>query len=272
MLGRSEHILRKAAHSAIAELFEQLLQERGVNLQPGDAVVDAHINAGDDGQERIEVAFESDEAAQPYDAVILAQGVKPNIAFANTGELACGQGLLVDDYMRTSDPCIYAAGDVAQALDLATGSKRIAGLWADAVVQGRIAGAAMAHAANATTLPRDFASTINPHVRAYPGSIACNTIHVQDIVFASAGTLTPTSDMRIDVDINPSGVSEALAFDTSTGCDKLIGFNVLATTRAENADVFLPGRERKPFAIIGAYRQQVIDSLRALREERGDIS
>jgi assimilatory nitrate reductase electron transfer subunit len=48
------------------------------------------------------------------DLVVLACGVRPNIAVARTADVAIEKGVLVDDTLRTSDPSIYAIGECAQ--------------------------------------------------------------------------------------------------------------------------------------------------------------
>jgi len=67
------------------------------------------------------------------DVVILATGVRPNTYLARKADLEVNQGLIVDNYMRTSDEHIYAAGDITEHY----GS--VYGLWNIAKYQGRIA-------------------------------------------------------------------------------------------------------------------------------------
>jgi len=78
----------------------------------------------------------------PADLVILAKGIRPNTGVAQTGGVAIGRGILVDQYMRTSRPGVFAAGDCAESPDLlAPGRRTIAGTWFEAVSQGETAGA-----------------------------------------------------------------------------------------------------------------------------------
>ena len=44
----------------------------------------------------------------------MAAGIRPNIALAKATGLACGRGVLVDDGMLTSDPCIFAVGECVE--------------------------------------------------------------------------------------------------------------------------------------------------------------
>jgi NAD(P)H-nitrite reductase large subunit len=71
----------------------------------------------------------------------VAIGVKPRIDLAKKAGLTVDRGVVVDAYMQTSVPEVYAAGDVAQV-----GKAPLDVLWPTALVQGRIAGANMAGA------------------------------------------------------------------------------------------------------------------------------
>lgn len=82
----------------------------------------------------------------PADLVVAALGVKPDTALAQTAGLAVNRGILVDEFLRTSAPDIYAAGDVAETRDLLTGQRLVSGLWTNAMEMGRLAGSNMAGA------------------------------------------------------------------------------------------------------------------------------
>ncbi|MDR1160022.1 MAG: FAD-dependent oxidoreductase [Syntrophomonadaceae bacterium] len=75
------------------------------------------------------------------DMVILAAGIYPNNALAEQAGLAIGAvgGIQVDEYLRTSDPHIYAAGDVIQVNHIVTGAETLAPLAGPANRQGWIA-------------------------------------------------------------------------------------------------------------------------------------
>lgn len=75
--------------------------------------------------------------------VIVAIGVEPNIDFVQTSGIPCGRGVKVDQALRTSAPDVFAAGDVLQTTDSATGRVRIIGQWYPAVQQARAAAYSM---------------------------------------------------------------------------------------------------------------------------------
>lgn len=55
------------------------------------------------------------------DLVISATGIKPNIGFLQSSGIICAHGVVADEYLETNVEGIYAAGDCAEALDLASG-------------------------------------------------------------------------------------------------------------------------------------------------------
>jgi NAD(P)H-nitrite reductase large subunit len=71
-----------------------------------------------------------------YDMVIFCIGVTPRTQLAEEAGLSVGQGIKVDESLRTDDPAILAAGDCAELPD-----GRISYLWEEAAAQGAVAGA-----------------------------------------------------------------------------------------------------------------------------------
>jgi NAD(P)H-nitrite reductase large subunit len=54
------------------------------------------------------------ELPRPYDGVIVATGFAPRVELAKEAGLATSRGIVVNEYLRTEDPGIYAVGDVAE--------------------------------------------------------------------------------------------------------------------------------------------------------------
>jgi NADPH-dependent 2,4-dienoyl-CoA reductase/sulfur reductase-like enzyme len=71
----------------------------------------------------------------------LATGVRPNLALARTSAVETDLGILVDEYLRTSVPNVYAAGDCAQHRRPAAGEVPVEQLW----YTGRMQGETVAH-------------------------------------------------------------------------------------------------------------------------------
>ncbi len=73
------------------------------------------------------------------DLVISATGVQPNIGFLENSGISCLLGVLTDEHMQTNVPGIYAAGDCAEALDIASGKTIVSAIQPNAADQAYIA-------------------------------------------------------------------------------------------------------------------------------------
>ncbi len=64
----------------------------------------------------VEVRYGQDlnELPRPYDGVIVATGFAPRVALADEAQLLTARGIVVNEFLRTEDPGIYALGDVAE--------------------------------------------------------------------------------------------------------------------------------------------------------------
>ncbi|GAA5166313.1 NAD(P)/FAD-dependent oxidoreductase [Amycolatopsis dongchuanensis] len=116
-----------------ARVFADLHREHGVDLRLGVRVAEAgldHVRLGDG--ERIEA-----------DAVLVGIGAVPNTALAEGAGLTVDNGIQVDAHLRTSDPDIFAAGDVANAYHPSLGRHLRVEHWASALKQPAIAAAGM---------------------------------------------------------------------------------------------------------------------------------
>lgn len=86
------------------------------------------------------------------DLVISATGVKPNVAFLKGSGIECKTGVLTDERLQTNVPGIFAAGDCAEAYDLATGQHVISAIQPNAADEAYVA--AMNMLGRDTTLKR----------------------------------------------------------------------------------------------------------------------
>lgn len=76
----------------------------------------------------------------PCDIVAVAIGIKPRLELAKISGIATERGILTDEYLRTNLESVYAAGDVAQAIDSSSGKYVLDTLWNPAREQGWAAG------------------------------------------------------------------------------------------------------------------------------------
>ena len=81
----------------------------------------------------------SDGSHVPTDLVISATGVRPNIGFLENSGITCLLGVLTDEHMQTNVPGIYAAGDCAEAFDMASQKTIVSAIQPNAAEQAYIA-------------------------------------------------------------------------------------------------------------------------------------
>jgi len=106
--------------------------------------------------------------------VILAIGVLPDLSLVADSGIATERGILADERLATSVADVYAAGDVAQALELISGERRSIPIWPNAYRQGFIAGVNMAGGD-----------------KLYEGGLAMNSVEICGLATISAGVTSP---------------------------------------------------------------------------------
>lgn len=131
--------LMAALGREVGEVFAKLHREHGVDLRLGASVQE--ITTSDGKATGLNLGDGSTVSA---DAVLVAVGAAPNTTLAERAGLAMGDGgVLVDPALRTSDPDIYAVGDIAAAEHPLFGVRIRTEHWANALKQPAVAAAAM---------------------------------------------------------------------------------------------------------------------------------
>ncbi len=125
----------------LAQMLLTELKGHDVNVLLGERAVKI---LGDDQGQVQKVITENKEL--PADLVILAVGVRPNTVLAQQAGLAVGNtgGIAVNEYLQTSDPCIYAGGDCIEVPHLITGQPCFFPSGSLANRQGRVIGSNVA--------------------------------------------------------------------------------------------------------------------------------
>ncbi len=118
----------------VAAVFRDLHTSNGVTLAMGQQVVRFR------GGTHVEAVETSNGRTIAADVVVVGVGVTPRVAPASSAGLTVGDGITVDERLRTSDPHIFAAGDVAAARHPFYGSALRVEHWANALNQGIVAG------------------------------------------------------------------------------------------------------------------------------------
>jgi 3-phenylpropionate/trans-cinnamate dioxygenase ferredoxin reductase subunit len=121
-----------------AQVFAGLHRDHGVDLRFGVQV--AGITGSRGRADGIRLA---DGSHVPADAVIVGVGITPNTQLAEAAGLKTGNGVVADARLRTSDPDIYAAGDVANAYHPLFGRRIRVEHWYNALHQPQAAARAM---------------------------------------------------------------------------------------------------------------------------------
>jgi 3-phenylpropionate/trans-cinnamate dioxygenase ferredoxin reductase subunit len=132
-------VMGRALSVAMSDFFAQAHRRMGVNLRLNEGV---QAIAGHEGRARGVVLTSGEEL--PADLVLIGIGVLPNIELAERAGLDTADGAVVDLHLRTSDPAIFAIGDLAlHPTRFAPRPVRLESVQ-NAIDQGRAVGAALA--------------------------------------------------------------------------------------------------------------------------------
>jgi len=171
-------IRSRGAEVSVVEFFDRLLPRQ---LDPAAAAILRHqiektgisVRLGAVSREILGAAevrgirFESGDEVKA-DLVVIAAGVKPELALAKDAGLTVERGIVVDDRLRTSRPEIFAAGDVAEH-------------------QGRVYGIIPASFEQARAAACNMLGMDMP----YAGTVPSNTLRVAGLYVTSAGEVNP---------------------------------------------------------------------------------
>ncbi len=114
--------------------------EKGVDVHTSCSVDNIIDNGDNSANVHLSNGTELNHAA----LIITATGVKSNLELIEGSNIQVDQGILVNQQMQSSDPDVYAAGDVAQGLDFSTGDASVQAIQPTATDHGRIAAMNMA--------------------------------------------------------------------------------------------------------------------------------
>ena len=135
-----------------------------------------------EGKDTVTKAHLSDGTLLSCDMVVIGKGVFPARGFIPKDKIKVDAGIVVDEHMETSAPGVFAAGDVAESIDIARKTPWVNAIWPEAVAQGRIAGMNMAGRRTA-----------------YKGSLSRNVIRIFGMDVMTAGLITPPDPEGYDI-------------------------------------------------------------------------
>ncbi|HIP88588.1 MAG TPA: NADH oxidase [Thermococcus paralvinellae] len=125
------HLLPTMLDKDMARIVQQHLEERGISFRFGvgvSEIIGSPVKAVKIGDEEIEA-----------DLVLIATGVRANVDLAKRAGLEVNKGIVVNEYLQTSDPDIYAIGDCAEVFDAVTGQRTLSQLGTTAVRMAKVA-------------------------------------------------------------------------------------------------------------------------------------
>lgn len=163
LVEKYQHVM-PIADPEFGESIKRALVEKGITVLTSDSAV------GYDPEKK-EIILESGNRASA-EMVLFSIGVRPELELAKKAELEIGKtgGVIVNEFMESSDPSIFVVGDMAEITNRITGDKTRIPLAGPANRQGRIAGA------NACG-----------ERKKYSGSIGSSVVKIFNKVFAMTG-------------------------------------------------------------------------------------
>ncbi len=136
------HIWPRFANATLAGFFQNYCVKKGVTFHTNDLVTEIR------GRGRPATVITRAGKELPCDFVCIAVGIVPNVELAQQAGLKVDNGIVVNEYLQSSHPVVYAAGDVANYLDPVFGKRRRVEHWGHAEYCGQLAGQNMAGASN----------------------------------------------------------------------------------------------------------------------------
>ena len=174
IIGRRGWVMPRMLDTETAEIAGRAMVERGIELRLG---VEASGFVEQDGAAAgVRLA---DGTILTADLYVAATGVKPNLGFLDGTGIAYEWGITVDDHLRTNVPGVWAAGDVVEATDRATGKAFVHAIFPNAVDQARV-----------------VAANIAGGDIAYPGAESMNSLKHLGLPIMAVGAMDGEDELR----------------------------------------------------------------------------
>ncbi len=115
-----------------AEMVSRHIRKHGIDLREGANFKE--IRGDEQGRAKAAVLEDGEEISCQFVGITI--GVKPNIAFLKDSGIATDRGILVNEFLETNIPDVYAAGDCAQHQIAPSGRKNLEQIWYSGRMQG----------------------------------------------------------------------------------------------------------------------------------------
>jgi len=131
-------VLLRSVGPEVGEVFAALHRSHGVTFRLEEGISEITGSGG-----KVTGVITSSGAELPAETVVVGIGIAPNVGLAAEAGLDVDNGIVADEALRTSDPDIFAAGDVANALNPLFGRRIRVEHWANALNGGPAAARSM---------------------------------------------------------------------------------------------------------------------------------
>lgn len=107
VLELADRLLARSVSPVMSTAIAAIHADHGCRIRCGEGL------AGVEGDGRVAAVITTTGRRLETDVLVIGAGMQPNIELAQAADLACANGIIVDESCRSSDPAIYAIGDVA---------------------------------------------------------------------------------------------------------------------------------------------------------------
>ena len=145
-------------------LIKRWCVEKGVRVHTS-----TRVTAVRRGGARLELQCEPSNTVQA-DLIVVAAGVRPAVGFLSGSGIEVATGVVVNEFLQSSVPNVYAAGDACEGFDWSSGKRAVNAIQPVAVETGRVAALNMAGIETA-----------------YPGGLAMNVLDTLGLISTSYG-------------------------------------------------------------------------------------
>ena len=220
VLEMMERLVPALLDSDMSLLLEKYLRERGVKIGLGNRV--SRIVGNSNG--RVSAVETANGARYGADMVIVAIGVRPNVKLAKEAGLAIGAtgALAVDEFLRTSDPEIYAGGDCVENTDIVTGRKIYVPLGSTANKHGRVIGDNVT--GGKTKFPGITATAVFKILDFNVGKTGLTEREAKTLGFSIVTAIAPRTDCS---DYYPTNKTITIKLIADKDSGKLLGYQAL---------------------------------------------
>ena len=129
----SQALLYKLYADDISNHVESVLKHHSVRCLIGDQP------SAIEGSQQVTAVRTANGETVPCDMVVIGAGVTPRTEFLRSSDIKCQDGVLVNEYLQTNHPDVYAAGDVANVYHPLFKTRSRVEHWDNAIKQGRLA-------------------------------------------------------------------------------------------------------------------------------------